>query len=86
MAEVLVTRKPLTLEAWAAELRLPVTEFRQRFQAATGSLPYAWYLQRRVARAKELLAGSRESLNEIALRVGFSSQSHFTEAFRRLEG
>lgn len=86
MADALMTGKPLTLEAWAAQLQLPVAEFRQRFQSATGSMPYAWYLQRRVTRAKEMLTGSRESLNEIALRVGFSSQSHFTEAFRRLEG
>lgn len=86
MLEALTTGTALTLESWAAQLKLPVAEFRQRFRAATGSMPYAWYLQRRIARAKELLAGSGESLSEIALRVGFSSQSHFTEAFRRLEG
>ncbi len=86
MLEALPTGNALTLESWAAELELPAAEFRQRFRAATGSMPYAWYLQRRIERAKELLTNSRESLNEIALRVGFSSQSHFTEAFRRLEG
>lgn len=86
MADVLTTGQPLALETWAGALRLPVAEFRLRFQAATGYLPYAWYLHRRIGRAKEMLVASRESLTEIALRVGFSSQSHFTEAFRRLEG
>ena len=86
MTDALLTRNPLTLESWAAALRLPVAEFRERFHGATGQMPYAWYLRRRIDRAKELLAGSRESLTEIALSVGFSSQSHFTEAFRRLEG
>ena len=86
MAGVLATGQPLTLETWAGALRLPVAEFRQRFRAATGSMPYAWYLHRRIERAKEMLVSSRESLTEIAVSVGFSSQSHFTEAFRRLEG
>lgn len=86
MLEALTTGVALTLESWATDLRMPVAEFRQRFHATTGHLPYAWYLQRRIAFAKERLTHSEEPLSEIALRVGFSSQSHFTEAFRRLEG
>lgn len=86
MADALASGTSLTLEAWAGALRLPVAEFRQRFQAATGRMPYAWYVHRRIERAKELLVASKESLTEIAISVGFSSQSHFTEAFRRLEG
>lgn len=86
MADALASRPPLTLETWAATLRLPVAEFRQRFQAATGRMPYAWYVHRRIERAKEMLVSSKDSLTEIAISVGFSSQSHFTEAFRRLEG
>jgi AraC family transcriptional regulator len=42
-------------------------------------------LARRVQRA-ELLLGGGLSLSEIALAVGFASQSHFTEAFRRRTG
>jgi AraC-like DNA-binding protein len=33
-----------------------------------------------------LLATSRHEIAEIALRVGFSSQSHFTTVFRRAFG
>jgi AraC-like DNA-binding protein len=42
-------------------------------------------MQRRVDRAKDLLADPQEPLCQIALSVGFSSQSHFTEAFRQRE-
>jgi len=40
---------------------------------------------RRLQRAEILLKGDA-SLSEIALAVGFASQSHFTEAFRRRTG
>ena len=76
----------ITLDDWAAELRLPTNEFRRRFRLTAGCSPYAWYMQRRVDRAKELLRDSKEPLCQIALSVGFSSQSHFTEAFRQREG
>jgi len=42
-------------------------------------------LSRRIQRA-ELLLGGPLSLSEIALTVGFASQSHFTETFRRRTG
>ncbi len=77
---------PLTLESWAEELRMPVDEFRRRFRQTIGVAPYAWYMERRIERAKVLLAKSPESLAQIALLVGFSSQSHFTEAFRHRVG
>ena len=76
----------ITLDDWAAELRMPVNEFRRRFRLTVGCSPYAWYMQRRVDRAKDLLADAKEPLCQIALSVGFSSQSHFTEAFRQREG
>jgi len=76
----------VTLDSWAAELRMPPNEFRRRFRKTTGCSPYAWYMQRRVDRAKELLKNPSYPLCQIALSVGFSSQSHFTEAFRRREG
>jgi AraC family transcriptional regulator len=75
----------LTLTGWASHLRLTADDFRRRFKTTTGVSPYAWILQRRLERAKQLLASSQESLAQIALAVGFCSQSHFTDAFSRSE-
>lgn len=72
----------LRLEAWAALLDMPVPEFTRRFRETAGASPYAWFMERRIERAKHLLRSSRKSVCEVALTVGFSSQSHFTEAFR----
>lgn len=76
----------LRLEGWAAELGLSTAAFARRFRVATGRTPYAWVLDRRIAKAKELLREADVPLADVALRIGYCSQSHFTEAFRRREG
>lgn len=56
--------------------------FRKHYGCTVG----AYRRQRRVeAACRELVAG-RAPLGRIALRVGFSDQSHFTNTFRRLVG
>jgi AraC family transcriptional regulator len=76
----------LDLDTWASVLDMPTSEFVRRFRRTTQSAPYAWFLNRRIDRAKQLMTNVDRSLAEIALEVGFSSQSHFTEAFRQRTG
>lgn len=76
----------IDLATWAGEVGLPVGEFARRFQASTGLAPYAWLLEARVEQAKRLLADRDAALASVALEVGFCSQSHFTDAFRRRTG
>jgi AraC family transcriptional regulator len=76
----------LDLDTWASVLDMPTVEFVRRFRRTTQSAPYAWFLRWRIDRAKQLMIDPERSLVEIALEVGFSSQSHFTEAFRRRVG
>jgi AraC family transcriptional regulator len=57
-------------------------QFHRRFSCTIGE-----YVRRiRVARAQTLLRGSQLSVAQIALTCGFSDQSQFTTAFRRLTG
>lgn len=51
------------------------------FAKTTGTSLHAYVLGRRIARARELLRRSDESIAQIAAAVGFSSQSHFTTTF-----
>lgn len=76
----------LDIATWAGEIGLPTAEFARRFQATARVAPYTWLLNWRIDRAKQMLDDPRASLAEIAFRVGFSSQSHFSEAFRRRTG
>jgi AraC-like DNA-binding protein len=60
--------------------------FAAQFRKTMGCPPYAYILQRRVALAQKLLQETSNSLLDIGLSVGFSSQAHFTEAFHRMTG
>jgi AraC family transcriptional regulator len=56
--------------------------FRQHYKCTPGD----FVRQLRIERARHYLAESDTPLAEIALRVGYSDQSHFTTAFKRLTG
>jgi AraC family transcriptional regulator len=60
--------------------------FAARFRAATGLRPHDYVLQRRIERAKEMLARTEETLVNIALDVGFQTQAHFTTVFKKFAG
>ena len=59
---------------------------RRRFLAETGLHFRAFVLQARMQRAMELLGEPSRSIVEVALDVGFRSQSAFAQAFRRVTG
>lgn len=67
---------------------VPMSEFHfaRLFKATTGETPYRYITQRRIERAKVLLSVTQLSVAEIAYRVGFANQSHFTAQFRKLVG
>ena len=60
--------------------------FARLFKQATGVSPRQFVIRRRIEAAKILLAARRLSIGEVALAVGFCSQSHFTTSFRRSTG
>lgn len=65
---------------------LTPSAFSRGFKAATGETPMRYMLTRRIEVAKNQLGNHRHSLVDVALYCGFSSQSHFTTAFRHLTG
>jgi AraC family transcriptional regulator len=76
----------LRLERLCALAGMDRSRFCRAFKRATGRPPHSYVLEQRVQRASELLAGSRRPIAEVALAVGFSSQSHLTTAFRKITG
>jgi AraC family transcriptional regulator len=60
--------------------------FAAQFRAATGLSPHEFLLRRRIERAQEMLVGTDMSVVDIALSVGFQTQSHFTTVFKRFAG
>lgn len=60
--------------------------FAAQFRAAVGCSPWTYVQQQRILRSKQLLEDPRKDIVDIALQIGFSSQAHFTAAFRRMTG
>jgi AraC-like DNA-binding protein len=56
--------------------------FAREFKQSAGITPHFYLIQRRLERAQQLLAETDLPLNQIALRSGFSDQSHFSRRFR----
>ena len=60
--------------------------FAAQFRAATGCRPHEHLLQQRIETAQAMMSGSEVALVEVALSVGFQTQSHFTTVFKRVTG
>ncbi|WP_158790815.1 helix-turn-helix domain-containing protein [Granulicella sp. L60] len=57
--------------------------FLRRFHAETGTSPHQYILNKRLESAYAQILDSSDPLTEIALRCGFSSDSHMASLFRR---
>jgi AraC family transcriptional regulator len=68
----------------AATVGLSPYHFTRLFKQSIGHTPHQYVIACRIERAKHLLAHTELSIAEIAYRVGFASQSHFTTHFRKL--
>lgn len=76
----------ITATALAEEAHLSRSFFSTEFKRYTGFTPYNYILIYKLTAAKKLLYSSSRSVEEIALRCGFSDSSSFIRAFKRAEG
>ena len=76
----------LSVAQLAQEVGLSPNHFANCFTVSFGQPPYRYVLRRRIQEALRLLSLSSRSIAEIAMDLGFSSQSHFTKVFREHTG
>jgi AraC family transcriptional regulator len=66
---------------------LSTFHFCRAFKRSTGTTPHAWLTDQRIERAKDIMNSDVSiGLTEVALCVGYGSQSAFGTAFRRVTG
>jgi len=78
--------EPLPVTRLAEVACVSPGHFHALFREATGTTPGQYLTQARLERAQDLLRETRFSMSVIAEKVGFSSQSSLTHAFRRYLG
>ena len=78
--------EPLNNKDLAIKLGFSNSHFVRSFHRAVGVSPHEYVMQRRIARAQELLLQTDSRLVDIALATGFSDQSHFCRRFHQLTG
>lgn len=78
--------KDLGLTEIATAVGMSMYHFSRLFKQSTGFSPHQYVMNCRIERAKRLLAKTEEAIDQICQQVGFQTQSHFTNVFRKLMG
>ncbi|BAW97899.1 AraC family transcriptional regulator (plasmid) [[Synechococcus] sp. NIES-970] len=78
--------RDLSLTELASVVNISPTYFASLFKQEMGISPHQYVIRQRVERAKLMLSKTDLAIADIALQVGFSSQSHLTQQFKRLTG
>ena len=78
--------EPLTLTGIASRFSVSAYYLSHLFKHATGLGVMQFCTERRIARAKILLAEGTQSVTEIAVECGFAGSSRFAEVFRARTG
>jgi AraC family transcriptional regulator len=78
--------RDLSLAELASVISISPTYFASLFKQAMGISPHQYVIQQRVEKAKVMLKKTDLAIADIALQVGFSSQSHLTQQFKRITG
>ena len=74
--------RPVGLDDIARELGISPSHCSAQFKQRQGRTPGRYLTWLRLDRARELLEGGRFDVREVAEQVGYTSASHFAQAFR----
>lgn len=76
----------VSLSALASDAGLSRFHFCRAFKESTGLSPHAWLRQHRLEQAMNMLRETDDSIVSVAAALGYSSQTAFAAAFRKLTG
>lgn len=74
------------IDALASRAGYSKYHFIRRFKQVAGVSPWDYLLRKRIDKAKELLAGGRMPVREVAYAVGFQDPDYFSKIFHRRAG
>ncbi|GAA4279364.1 helix-turn-helix transcriptional regulator [Aquimarina mytili] len=86
--EIIIARmaEPPTLQELSKEIGLPLKKLKDGFKQIYGEPVYAFLFDYKMEVARQLLATGSHNVNEVGLKVGYSTASHFIAAFKKKFG
>jgi AraC family transcriptional regulator len=76
----------ISLSTLASLARLSQSHFSRAFKQSFGIPPHEYHTQRRIEKAKSLLAERDASVTDVGFALGYSHTSSFSIAFRKITG
>jgi len=78
--------KPVNVNQQAQQIGLSPRALENAFKARKGTTVIMYVQQKRLERAKQLIAGTTNSIAEISFEVGYTDHSYFSRIFKRATG
>ncbi len=86
--EIMITNmaEPPSLSELAEEIGLSLKKLKEGFKQIYGDSVYSFLFDYKMEHARKLLATGQLNVNEIGLKIGYSTSSHFIAAFKKKYG
>ena len=86
--EIIISRmsEPPTLQELATEVGLNLKKLKEGFKQIYGDSVFSFLFDYKMEVARKLLESGAHNVNEVGLRVGYSTASHFIAAFKKKYG
>ncbi len=78
--------EPPSLQELANEIGLNIKKLKEGFKQIYGDTVYSFLLDYKMEHARRLLESNQLNVNEVGLKVGYSTASHFIAAFKKKFG
>lgn len=78
--------EPPTLQELADEIELSLKKLKEGFKQIYGDSVYSFLFDYKMEVARKLLESGSHNVNEVGLKVGYSTASHFIAAFKKKYG
>lgn len=86
--QIIIARmaEPPTLQELSDEIQLPLNKLKEGFKQIYGDPVFSFLFDYKMEVARQLLATGSHNVNEVGLKVGYSTASHFIAAFKKKFG
>ncbi|MFT7052344.1 MAG: AraC-like DNA-binding protein, partial [Psychroserpens sp.] len=86
--DIMIARmaEPPTLQELSEEIGLSLKKLKEGFKQIYGDTVFSFLFDYKMEVARKLLEAGNHNVNEVGLKVGYSTSSHFISAFKKKYG